>query len=109
MKRLIFLVIALAVYQKWHYIDAYINPPPQFVQDHFGKVVLYATTWCGYCQKTRDLLNSKGIDYLEYDIEKSSIGKREYDQLNGSGVPLLLIDGEVVRGFNKQKILQLAL
>ncbi|WP_419811339.1 glutaredoxin family protein [Bacterioplanoides sp.] len=109
MKKLILLVIALAVYQKWHHIDAFINPPPPFVQDHFGTVVLYATSWCGYCQRARDLLKSKGIRYKEYDIEKSTIGKREYDQLNGSGVPLLLINGEVVRGFNKQKILQLAL
>ncbi|GGY56081.1 NrdH-redoxin [Bacterioplanes sanyensis] len=109
MKKLIALLAILVVYEKWAYIDAWLNPPPAFVQDHFGTVVLYATEWCGYCQRARKLFEEKGIDYVEYDIEKSELGKEQYDQLNGQGVPLILYNGEVLRGFSRQAIMNLVL
>lgn len=73
-----------------------------------GEVVLYATSWCRYCKKTRDLLRDHNITFTEYDIEKSQRGAREFKALNGRGIPLVLIDGELVRGYDPDKILKLA-
>jgi len=70
-------------------------------------VVLYATSWCGYCRATRELLGQLGVPYKEFDIENSKQGKQEYKGLNGKGVPLLLINGEIVRGYNPNKIKEL--
>lgn len=63
-------------------------------------VTLYATEWCSYCKKTREFLTENNIEYYEYDIEKSETGRKQYQELNGRGVPLLLIGEEVVRGYN---------
>jgi glutaredoxin len=109
MKKVIALLALLLVYEKWAYIDAWLNPPPAFVQDHFGTVVLYATEWCGYCQRARKLFEEKGIDYVEYDIEKSELAKQQFDQLGGRGVPVVLYNGEVIKGFSRQAILNLVL
>jgi glutaredoxin len=72
---------------------------------HQEDVILYATQWCGYCKKTRAFLRSKGIDYIEYDIEKSATGRQQYDSLNGNGVPLLVVKSEIIRGYNTQAIM----
>jgi mycoredoxin len=77
---------------------------------HPESVVLYATDWCGYCKKTREFFNANNITYIEFDIEKSAEGKREYDQLKGNGVPLVVIKGNIIPGYNPslmKKMLQI--
>jgi len=32
-------------------------------------VVMYATSWCPYCARARELLRSKGVAFQEIDIE----------------------------------------
>ncbi|MBK8187504.1 MAG: glutaredoxin family protein [Cellvibrio sp.] len=77
---------------------------------HPNAVVLYATDWCGYCKKTREFFKDNNIAYVEFDIEKSAEGKQEYNQLKGKGIPLVVINGKVIRGYNPssmKEILQL--
>lgn len=106
MKKAIFsIVVVLLVFQNWDRVQAVWNPPPDYSQLQREDVVLYATSWCGYCTKTRKFLQEKGIKYYEYDVEKSEEGRKQYEDLKGNGVPLLLVKGEVIRGFNTGKIL----
>ena len=108
MKKIVFIVIALFVFQNWEAINAKLNPPPDYASAHNGQAILYATDWCGYCAKARKLMNDNNIDYFEYDIEKSQEGNSQYEALGGKGIPVLLINGEVVKGYNPDKILKLA-
>lgn len=102
---MIVIILALLVFQKWGAINAYFNPPPSYAYLHPGKVILYATSWCGYCKAARELMQKNDIAYFEYDIEKSQEGKAQYDSLNLSGVPILLVNGEIVHGYDPKKIL----
>ncbi len=99
--RFLFLVIGLLVLSQWRTWLYYIAPPPDFSQ---GKVLLYATDWCPYCEKTRRLLKTKHIPYQEYNIETSDVGREQYQRLDGRGVPVLLVAGEVIRGYHEQQI-----
>jgi mycoredoxin len=108
MKKLIYIAIGLAIAIKLGFLNNPFSNPTEILSAYEGKVVLYATEWCGYCKKTRDLLEKNGIEYTEYDIEKSAQGKEEYDQLNGRGIPLMVINGQVVRGYDPNTILKLA-
>jgi len=107
MKNLILIAVVILVFQKWDSINNFINPPPDYAAAHDGKVILYATSWCGYCKKTRKLLEDNGVDYFEYDIEKSQEGNKQHKRLGGKGIPVLLINGEVVKGYNPARILEL--
>ncbi len=109
MKKIVALILLVLVIQKWDSIRDFINPPPDYATEHGDVVILYATSWCGYCKKTRQLLVDNKIEYFEYDIEKSQKGFAQYKSLRGRGVPMLLINGEVVKGYNPAKILDLAL
>lgn len=68
------------------------------------QVVLYATDWCGYCKEARSFLAKHDVRYTEFDIEKSPEGKREYDKLGMRGVPILVIDGKPLKGFDPRLI-----
>ncbi|MGB4811193.1 MAG: glutaredoxin family protein [Methylophilaceae bacterium] len=70
------------------------------------QVILYATSWCAYCKKTRTLLKENQVKYTEFDIEKSAAGLKQYEQLNGKGVPVIDVRGLVVHGYDKNEILE---
>lgn len=61
---------------------------------------LYSAKWCGYCKKAKAWLAAKNINYREYDIDTPD-GARAYFEAGGKrGVPLLLVDGKRLQGFN---------
>lgn len=69
------------------------------------RVVMYSTSWCGYCAQARTLFRTRGIEYTEYDIEQSAQARAAHRELGGRGVPLILVGFEALRGFNEQKVL----
>ena len=66
------------------------------------EVVMYGATWCGYCAQTRQYFAANGIRYTEHDIENSDEGRRGFAASGARGIPLVLIDGTQVQGFNPQ-------
>lgn len=70
-------------------------------------VILYATSWCGYCRKTRQLLRELKADFVEKDIEKDPAAGREFHERFGrSGVPVIDVGGQVIRGYDHRAIRQ---
>ncbi len=67
-------------------------------------VVMYATSWCGYCAQARSFFAANGIQYEERDIEKSSSFHEEHRRLGGQGVPLILVGEEKIGGFNEGRL-----
>ncbi len=69
------------------------------------EVVVYTTSWCGWCKKTRAWLDTQGIDYENRDVEANAAWAEEMHDLTGSGgVPVIVIDGEVIKGFNQAQM-----
>lgn len=64
------------------------------------KVVMYSASWCGVCKKARRYFEKKGIEYREYDVEKSAKGKSEYRKLGARGVPVILVGSKRMNGFS---------
>lgn len=114
MKKLIAFVVVFAVYQSWGKIESIFSPSLSKqqlataqvnAQNSTKKVILYGTTWCGYCKKTREFLAENNIAYTEFDIENSDEGRRRYDAINGSGVPVVEVNSTVIRGYAPEAIL----
>jgi len=108
MKKYFLIVMVLAIFLNWSSIANFISPPPDYSVAHGGKVILYATSWCGYCENARELLTENNIEFHEYDVENSDEGRKQFKRLGGRGVPMLLINGEVLKGYDPSKILELA-
>ena len=68
------------------------------------KVVMYKTEWCPYCKKARDYINSLGVALAEYDIEKDASKAAEMHSKGGNGVPLIDVEGIIIRGYSARAI-----
>lgn len=50
--------------------------------------------------------HKNNIPFYEYDIEKSSVGHDQYRAVGGRGVPVLLVNQSVIRGYSPDEILK---
>ncbi|MFJ2364161.1 glutaredoxin family protein [Pseudomonas sp. NPDC087697] len=107
LKKFLLILLVVVVYQNWGKIERVFNPS-QVVSEQTqanARVVLYATDWCGYCKAIRRYLDQKGIPYKEFDIEKDAEARKVYEALGGRGIPMLDVNGTLIRGFEPETIL----
>ena len=70
-----------------------------------GEVVLYSTSWCGWCRKTMAWLDEHGIEYENRDIEKNDAWRDELIEKTGkTSIPMVEIDGEVIQGYDPDRM-----
>ena len=66
------------------------------------KIVLYTTEWCGYCIRARALLDSLGLAYEREPLDDDPrFRQRVYDLGRQWTVPLVVIDGEPIGGYDE--------
>lgn len=70
-----------------------------YYPDAQTRVILYSTSWCGYCTRTRAYMKARGQPFVEMDIEKSQQARQQHRELGGGGVPVVLIGGRLIRGY----------
>lgn len=70
-------------------------------------VIMYSTSWCGYCKQARRYFNQNNIEFTEYDVEKSEKGKKDFKRLDGKGVPVILVEDRRLNGFSKSAFEQI--
>jgi glutaredoxin-like YruB-family protein len=69
-----------------------------------GRVELYITDWCGYCKRAVAYMKAKNIPYVAYDIEKDEAARKRFQQLGGSGVPLIMVGNRRMSGFSPETL-----
>lgn len=67
-------------------------------------ITMLSTTWCSVCKRAKAWLNEKGIAYTELDVEKDEEGKRRYHELQGRGVPIILVGKQRMNGFSEPRM-----
>jgi glutaredoxin 3 len=71
-------------------------------------VTIYSTPSCHFCHMAKDFFKEKGIAYTEFDVAGNQDKRKEMVDKSGQmGVPVILVDNDMVIGFNKPKIVQL--
>ena len=107
LKKFLLILLVVVAYQNWGKIERVFNPSAvvSAQTQSRARVTLYATDWCGYCKLTRRFLDQKGIPYQEFDIEKNADARKAYEALGGRGIPLLDVNGALIRGYEPDAIL----
>lgn len=69
-------------------------------------VLMYATSWCPYCERARLLFAAKGVTVTEVDVEATP-GARElmHARSGRTSVPQIFIGGQHIGGFDDTKAL----
>jgi len=64
--------------------------------------IMYMTSWCPYCVKARNYLRSLDVNLVEYNIERDKSKREEMLSKSGgsTGVPLIDVEGIIIRGYN---------
>lgn len=78
------------------------QPAPAAQPRFTGTVEIYLTDWCGYCKKALQYMDSKGIRYVAYNIDRDSAAKQRHQALGGRGVPLIVIGSNKMSGFSPE-------
>ncbi|WP_242107495.1 glutaredoxin family protein [Luteimonas aquatica] len=89
-------------------------PPPEYVSGDYDalyrqtgkRVVMFSTSDCPFCSRTRALFAREGVDYQDFLIDQSADAKRQYEALGGGGVPLLYIGERRISGYREDTIRQ---
>jgi glutaredoxin len=107
MGRLIIVILVGVILFRAEFVQELIHPPKDYsALTANSPVTMYSTAWCGYCAKTRRFFKRNQIAFEEFDIEKSDKAQLEYEQLGGGGVPLVLVNEQLVHGYNTRLIEQ---
>jgi glutaredoxin 3 len=65
-------------------------------------VQMYTTRWCGYCVRAKALLESRGIEFDEIELDDDPGFRQRLMELTGGWtVPQILIDGRPIGGYTE--------
>ena len=68
-------------------------------------IKVYSTPTCPYCKMAKSFLDDKKIEYTDIDVSTDEKAADEMIQKSGQmGVPVLDIEGEIIVGFDQDKI-----
>ena len=71
-------------------------------------ITIYTTPTCVFCKMTKAFFKDNNVAYEEKDVAVDAKARDEMIEKSGQlGVPVINIDGQIVVGFDKDKLSQL--
>ncbi|HON80761.1 MAG TPA: FAD-dependent oxidoreductase [Methanoregulaceae archaeon] len=72
------------------------------------RVTVYSTKNCPYCRMVKAFLERQGVDYTSIDVGADKEQAKKMVEISGQyGVPVVTVDGEVIVGFDAQRLNEL--
>lgn len=69
------------------------------------KIKIYSTSTCPYCHMAKDFFKNKKISFEDIDVGEDEEKAQEMMGISGQmGVPVIVINHNVIIGFDKGKI-----
>ena len=73
-----------------------------------ANVTIYTTPTCVYCKMTKEFFKEHNVQYTEKDVAGDAVAREEMVKKSGQmGVPVIDIDGELIIGFDKERLSEL--
>ncbi len=69
-----------------------------------SNVIVYTSSTCPYCTMTKEYLDKKSVSYEEKNISTDMSAREELMNMGHMGVPVTLIDGNEIVGFDTDRI-----
>lgn len=71
------------------------------------KIEIYTSDTCVQCKKAKEFLKNNNIEFVEYNISSNQEYKRELIKKGYLSVPVIVVDGQDILGFDLTRIKQL--
>jgi len=73
-----------------------------------AKIKVYSTQACPWCVKAKMFFKEHKIEFEDIDVTSDQEAAKEMVEKSGqTGVPVIIIDDEVIVGFNRDRIMEL--
>lgn len=75
-----------------------------------GDVIVYGASWCGACRSAEAFFRSRGVPFVERDIEREPgareemLAKARAAGIDGSSIPVIDFRGTLLRGFDPGRL-----
>lgn len=71
-------------------------------------VTIYTTPVCAFCKLAKDFFKMHNVAYTEKDVARDPVARAEMlDKSRQLGVPVIDVDGTIIVGFYRQKLVEL--
>lgn len=72
-------------------------------------IVIYSTPWCVYCKMAKEFLTKQNVPFTEHDVASDEQARDEMIKKSGQmGVPVIDVGGQIIVGFDKSRLIELA-
>ena len=72
------------------------------------KVTIFSTPTCHYCAMAKEYFKANDIAFEEFNVASDADKRKEMMEKSGQlGVPVIIIDQDVVVGFNRPRLARL--
>ncbi len=69
------------------------------------EIIVYLTSECPYCLKTKELFEKNGVAFKEIDVQKDEFAWKEMVRKSGQmGVPVIQVNGKIIIGYDEPKL-----
>lgn len=69
------------------------------------KIRVFSTPTCAYCLTLKKFLKERGFEFEDIDVSRDMEAQKEMvEKSNQYGVPVVEIGGEIITGFDREKI-----
>jgi glutaredoxin 3 len=67
-----------------------------------ARIEMYTTAWCGFCVRAKALLEARGLEYEEIELDgRPDFRARLEERTGGWTVPQIVIDGRPIGGYSE--------
>jgi glutaredoxin 3 len=73
-----------------------------------SQVTIYSTPSCHFCHAAKEMFQANNVAFTDYNVAADLPRRQEMIQKSGQmGVPVILVDNEVVVGFDEERLREL--
>jgi glutaredoxin len=89
------------------------DPSPTPAAGGDADVVIYGADWCNACRATAQYLASRGVAYVERNVERDPRARAEMQEkaqaagIRPTGIPVIDFRGTILTGFDQRRLEQL--
>ena len=69
-----------------------------------NEVIVYSSSTCPYCTLAKNHLTDKGVAFVEKNVSTDKEARKELMAMGHMGVPVVVINGTEIVGFDKDRI-----
>lgn len=68
------------------------------------KIDIYTSSTCKYCHMAKDFFKKNNIDFVEHNVSEDPEARKELMKKGYMSVPVIIVDGEEILGFDQDKL-----